>query len=126
MASRGKKTGLAAKRVQPAPVKPKATKADTVAAAEPELVPLREALRLHLAGDLEAAIPFYRQALDLKRTPAILNNLGAALRDLKRSAEAAPLFREAVEIKPEFTDGHLNLGLSLYDLRSFAAARAPL
>jgi FkbM family methyltransferase len=87
---------------------------------------LREAVRLHMAGKLAEAVPFYRQALEVNRGPAVLNNLGAALRDLKRPAEAVALFREAVATDASYADGTLNLGLCLNDLGDTAAAAVAL
>jgi len=87
---------------------------------------IQRATRLHLAGKLAEAIPLYREALESLRTPALLNNLGAALRDLKRAEEAAPLFREAVAIDPAYADGVLNLGLSLLDIGDLDGAEAAL
>ena len=87
---------------------------------------VREATRLHLAGRLADALPFYQAALRQSRTPAILNNYGAALRDLKRSPEAAPLFREAAERDAGYGDARLNLGLSLHDIADLDGAEPEL
>ncbi len=40
-----------------------------------------------------------------------------------RPAEAATLYRQAVELRPEWAEGWFYLGASLYDLRRFAEAR---
>jgi len=111
-------------RKRPAKKAAAGTKA-SVTTDEAHLVPLRQAMRLHIAGQLAAAIPVYRQALEQERSLAALNNLGAALRDLKRPEEAAPLFREALDLDPGFPDAQLNLGLSLQDIGDDEAA-APL
>ena len=111
-------------RKRPAKKAPAGSKAN-VTTNEAHLVPLRQAMRLHIAGQLDAAIPFYRQALEQERSLAALNNLGAALRDLKRPEEAVPLFREAMDLDPGFPDAQLNLGLSLQDIGDDEAA-APL
>ena len=111
-------------RKKPARKAPADTKAKA-ATSEAHLVPLRQAMRLHMAGQLAAAIPFYRQALEQERSLAALNNIGAALRDLKRPEEAVPLFREAMDLDPDFPDAPLNLGLCLLDAGDDKAA-APL
>lgn len=87
---------------------------------------LREATRLHVAGRLAEALPFYQDSLKHSRTPVALNNCGAALRDLKRSAEAIPLFREATELDVDYADARLNLGLSLHDVGDLEAAEPVL
>jgi FkbM family methyltransferase len=87
---------------------------------------VREATRLHVAGKLAEALPFYERAAKQQRTPALLNNYGAALRDLKRSAEAVPLFREAAEKDTVYADARLNLGLSLLDIGALDEAEAAL
>src|SRR4051794_20721211 len=84
--------------------------------AEPGSDAVREATRLHVAGKLIEALPFYEQAVAHHRSPALLNNYGAALRDLKQSAEAVPLFREAANQDKDYADARLNLGLSLMDV----------
>ena len=41
------------------------------------------------------------------------NNLGLAYMNLGRMAEAEEQFREALRLKPEYPQAHLNLGLLL-------------
>ncbi|MFA4028574.1 MAG: hypothetical protein GDYSWBUE_000584 [Candidatus Fervidibacterota bacterium] len=61
----------------------------------------RKAMDLHLAGNLEAAIPLYIQALernsDIAREGRLRQNLADAYRQSKRFKEAAREYRRAIE-----------------------------
>ena len=87
---------------------------------------LREAMRLHVAGELAAAVPVYQRYLAMERSPVALNNLGAALRDLGRSAEAVAYFRESLALDAGYADGRLNLGLALADVGELVQSEAAL
>lgn len=102
------------------PAKPAANQPD------PAIEILREAMRLHVAGRLDDAVPVYRRYLTTGRSAVALNNLGAALRDLGRSPEAVDCFKEAVALDAGYVDGQLNLGLALNDVGEAAPAEAAL
>jgi Flp pilus assembly protein TadD len=51
------------------------------------------------------------------------NNLGVALRDLGRPAEAEQSYREALRLRPNYAEAHNNLGMVLNDVGS---SRTPL
>jgi Flp pilus assembly protein TadD len=62
------------------------------------------------AGDAEGAAALYRQAAALDRTyPEAFNNLGVALRQLKRPAEAEAALRQALALRPGFATACSNL-----------------
>lgn len=77
---------------------------------------LGNAIRLHQAGQLNAAIEAYRQALlvDPGHTGA-LANLGNALCELGKPGEAESCLRHAVTLAPGNAELHNNLGTALYD-----------
>lgn len=73
-----------------------------------------QAIGHHQAGRLEDAIAAYRQALALNPTHVeALNNLGAALADLKRWDEATASYRRALELKPKLPEIQNNLAVAL-------------
>ncbi len=53
-----------------------------------------------------------------------LNNLGMAYVDQKKYAESIPLLSHAVQIKPQFTDAHLNWANALVGLGKASDAEA--
>jgi Flp pilus assembly protein TadD len=73
------------------------------------------ALSLHRAGDLEAAVKAYREAiaLDPKNAEA-RSNLGAALAALGRYEEAIQSYREALRLAPGDARIRLNLAIAHY------------
>lgn len=71
---------------------------------------LRQAVHLHKAGRLDAAIKAYRGLL--KRWPDLPqahNNLGAALKAAGKPRPAAAAYRRAVALAPAYTAAHANL-----------------
>ena len=75
-------------------------------------------------GDLAEAVAQYGAAYALVADGDIAHNLGTALRDLKRGAEAAEWFRRCLAAKPGHALAQANLGLCLHDLGDDAAAIA--
>ena len=74
------------------------------------------AIRLHNAGEIEAAVAAYRTILN--RHPKMGGcwaNLGAALRKLGRQDEGLEVLRQGVRICPDHADLNLNLGNALSD-----------
>ncbi len=74
------------------------------------------AVRLHNAGEIEAAVAAYRTILN--RHPKMGGcwaNLGAALRKLGRQDEGLEVLRQGVRICPDHADLNLNLGNALSD-----------
>ncbi len=77
---------------------------------------LRDAIRLHEGGRLEAAVDAYRRIL--KRHPRLCPcwaNLGMALRQLGRKDEGLAVLREGARICPAFSNLQHNLGNALVD-----------
>jgi tetratricopeptide (TPR) repeat protein len=67
---------------------------------------------LHLKGRPEAALPAYRQALEIEPgNPVFHNNLGNTLQELQRLDDAADALERAVALDPRYVDAHYNLGL---------------
>ncbi len=83
-----------------------------VSASGPSLV--ESGLARHQAGDLAGAERLYRQALaDGADEPLALALLGAVCVDTSRCAEAVSLLRRAVRVRPDWAEGHEQLGLAL-------------
>ena len=84
-----------------------------VLAAEPSNVNA-----LHLLGVLARQVGQHRAAVDLisravslnDRVPELHCNLGNALMDLGRTAEAEACYRQALALKPDYAAAHNNLG----------------
>lgn len=88
---------------------------------------------LHLRGLVEmaagapmVAISWLQQAVALAPppgTPLHLNNLGVALRQVGRAAEAVPALQRAIAIDPGYASAHNNLGAALAELGRHGEAR---
>src|SRR5215813_2379117 len=52
------------------------------------------------------------------------NNLGIALKDLKRLVEALASYDKAIALKPDYTEAHYNRGNALMDLKRLGEALA--
>jgi tetratricopeptide (TPR) repeat protein len=73
-------------------------------------------LALHNKGQLDEAIPEYREAIRIKNDYAEAHlQLGDALADKGRLDEAIAEYREAIRIKKDFAEAHDNLGRALLD-----------
>jgi tetratricopeptide (TPR) repeat protein len=54
------------------------------------------------------------------------NNLGIAYLDQLQYADAIQAFREVVKLRPDYADGHINLGLTYIEWEKYGDARANL
>src|SRR5881227_1303969 len=71
---------------------------------------IQDAMAKQQAGDLEGAVPEYREFLKLHpEATAIHSNLGAALAGLGRFEEAIREYRIALQQSPTLNDARLNL-----------------
>ncbi len=69
------------------------------------------------AGDLQGAVPEYREFLKLHpEVAAIHSNLGAALAGLGRYEEALPEYKTALKQSPKLEGARLNLALVYYKM----------
>lgn len=85
---------------------------------------LAGALRLHRLGRAAEAIRLYLRRLAACPDDVDASHLcGVALRQRHHSREAAAFQQQALALKPEFPDAHLNLGNTLRDLGDMAGAR---
>ena len=74
-------------------------------------------------GKLNAAIPHYARALQLKPDYAEAHiNLGVALAQLGKWNAAVPEFERALELKPDSAEAHSNLGVALAQQGKWDAA----
>jgi protein O-GlcNAc transferase len=84
---------------------------------------LADAFREHQAGRIEAAVSHYRRAIAVHPDfPEALNNLGIALKDLRRFREAIVEYRKALQLRPDLPEISNNLGDALHSLGDHAAA----
>src|SRR5437867_8939358 len=97
----------------------------TLAQSPQELV--QDALQKQQAGDLEGAVPEYREFLKLHpEATAIHSNLGAALAGLGRFEEAIPEYKIALRQSPRLPGARLNLALSYYKMGRISDAASQL
>jgi tetratricopeptide (TPR) repeat protein len=74
------------------------------------------------ANRFEEAVGSFRKALDIRRDPGVLHNLGVAYAKLGKLDDAVAIFREALELNPEAVTSHKNLGLAYHQLRKLDLA----
>ena len=87
---------------------------------------------LHLLGVIacqtrrtERGVELIKRAIGLNPKVAVAhNNLGNALKDLKRPAEALASYDKAIALKPDYAAAHYNRGNALRDLKRPAEALA--
>jgi tetratricopeptide (TPR) repeat protein len=78
---------------------------------------VQDAMQKQQSGDLEGAVPEYRQFLKLHpEVAAIHSNLGAALAGLGRYEEALPEYKTALRLSPKLEGARLNLALVYYKM----------
>ena len=71
-----------------------------------------------VAQQLNDPVPAMQEAVAANPDSAAAhNNLGAALKDQGRNAEAAASYRRAIELKPDLASAHSNLGNALHALK---------
>src|ERR1700692_2954707 len=77
----------------------------------------QDAMQKQQSGDLEGAVPEYRQFLKLHpEVAAIHSNLGAALAGLGRYEEALPEYKTALKLLPKLVGVRLSLALVYYKM----------
>jgi tetratricopeptide (TPR) repeat protein len=73
-----------------------------------------EALKVHMAGDIEAAMAVYRKALQKEpRHFDALHLLGVALRQQGRAADGLVLIEKALKVRQDIPEAYNNLGDTL-------------
>jgi tetratricopeptide (TPR) repeat protein len=88
---------------------------------------VQDALQRQQAGDLEGAVPEYRQFLKAHpEATAIHSNLGAALAGLGRFEEAVAEYKMALRQAPSSPGTRLNLALAYYKMGHIADAATEL
>src|ERR1019366_4887926 len=76
---------------------------------------LQQAITWHQKGDVERAIPQYREYLRIRPEASdVRSNLGAALASTGRYEEAIAEYQKALKGRPRETRIRLNLALALY------------
>ncbi|HTM39229.1 MAG TPA: tetratricopeptide repeat protein [Terriglobales bacterium] len=88
---------------------------------------VEDALQKQQRGDLQGAVPEYREFLKLhpEATP-IHSNLGAALAGLGRFEEAISEYKTALKQSPKFPGARLNLALAYYKMGRIADGASQL
>ena len=82
-----------------------------------ELLSLAESFKR--GGQLDSINKIYRAWIESTQSPfkyVALFNLGVGLSEAGQNAEAEAVYRQAVELKPDFAEGRVNLGLTLEKL----------
>jgi tetratricopeptide (TPR) repeat protein len=88
---------------------------------------IQDAMQKQQAGDLEGAVPEYREFLKLHpEATAIHTNLGAALAGLGRFEEALPEYKIALKQSPKLVGARLNLALAYYKMGQIDEAATEL
>ena len=54
------------------------------------------------------------------------NNLGIALSDQLQYADAMHAFEQVVKLRPDYADGHINVGLTYIEWEKYSDARGSL
>ncbi len=76
-------------------------------------------------GDQENAAADFRNAISADpNMPDAYNNLGVALRSLKRQTEALAHYARALQLRQDYLDAHFNMANALFDLDRRAEAAA--
>jgi tetratricopeptide (TPR) repeat protein/tRNA A-37 threonylcarbamoyl transferase component Bud32 len=90
-------------------------------------------INFELAGILDRKKPpdpagaacYYQAALALRpQAPVVCNNLGVALRDHGKLAQAEATFRKVIELNPDYAEAYNNLGVALKEQGKAAQAEA--
>lgn len=72
------------------------------------------AMELQAQGEIEKALTYFRQALQLNPDdPELHNKVGSTLSNLGRQAEAIQHLQRALELRPNFAEASANLGSAL-------------
>ena len=72
----------------------------------------------HQTRRTERAVELIKRAIGLNPKVAVAHsNLGNALMDLKRPAEALASYDKAIALKPDYAEAHYNRGNALMDLK---------
>src|SRR5882757_8371404 len=83
----------------------------SISAQNPQTL-VQDAMAKQQTGDLEGAVPEYREFLKLHpEATAIHSNLGAALAGLGRFEDAIPEYKTALRQSPALAAARLNLAL---------------
>ncbi|MEO5349079.1 MAG: tetratricopeptide repeat protein [Magnetococcus sp. YQC-3] len=78
---------------------------------------LQAGIALHKAGQLDAAIHCYRQAIRINSENVVaLSNMGVALQSKGRLGEAMACHKKAIAIRHDFATAHYNLGNVLKEM----------
>jgi tetratricopeptide (TPR) repeat protein len=78
---------------------------------------------LHGLHEFDAADDLYRQILQERATPALLNAYGILLMDMERAAKASEILRQAHAMDSESTHIQMNLAMALSNEGEFQAAQ---
>jgi tetratricopeptide (TPR) repeat protein len=96
-----------------------------LAAAQSPETQLRQAIDLHQAGNIPAAIDAYRDYLKVDpKSVMARSNLGAALSRIGRYEEAIVEYKQALQLDPRNLPVRLNLGLAYFKTYQLSEAAA--
>ena len=77
----------------------------------------------NVSRDYDSAVNAFKSAVQTRPGDySLWNKLGATLANGSRSEQAIPAYHKALELKPKYARGRLNLGISHANLQNYAAA----
>ncbi len=88
---------------------------------------INQAIKFHLKGNISEATKYYQQLISQGcNDHRVFSNYGVILQDLGKLQEAELSLRKAIELNPDFANGHSNLGNILSDLGKLQEAELSL
>ena len=86
---------------------------------------INHAAQFHVKGNISKASEYYKYFIKQGfKDERVFSNYGSILKSLGKLKEAESLFRNAIELNPDFAEAHCNLGNLLSDFRKLKEAES--